>query len=131
LESYLTICKFCNPQRHTIKKITSDVIQTWHFDMYYDKKTTIIYMMFWCPLRLPHNNDVRFVSYLRYLRYLCLFAYSSVQHIFYCGFFSCYFVLSTLCCQFLWIVYFWLPLRRSLTFIYVLPNVNFVIRHHQ
>ena len=33
---------------------------------------------------------------------------------------SCYvllfFVLSTLCCQFLWIVHLWLPLRYSLTF---------------
>jgi hypothetical protein len=28
------------------------------------------------------------------------------------------FVLCTLCCQFLWIVHYWLPLRFSLTFIY-------------
>ena len=28
-----------------------------------------------------------------------------------------FFVLCTLCCQFLWIVHFWLPLRYFLTFI--------------
>jgi hypothetical protein len=27
------------------------------------------------------------------------------------------FFLCTLCCQFLWIVHFWLPFRYSLTFI--------------
>jgi hypothetical protein len=55
-----------------------------------------------------------------YLHYLCLFAYSGVQHILRCGFFSlsssC--VLCTQCCQFLWIVHFWLPLRFSLTVIF-------------
>ena len=32
--------------------------------------------------------------------------------------FFLFFVLCTLCCQFLWIVLFWLPLRYSLMFIY-------------
>ena len=32
--------------------------------------------------------------------------------------FDCLFILCTLCCQFLWIVYVWLPLRYSLTFIW-------------
>ena len=36
---------------------------------------------------------------MSYLRYLCLFAYSGVQHIMSCVFFI--FVLCTLCCQFL------------------------------
>ena len=45
--------------------------------------------------------------------YLCLFAYSGVQHIL-CWFFSL-FVLCTLCCQFHWIVHLLLPLRYSLT----------------
>jgi hypothetical protein len=35
----------------------------------------------------------------------------------YCVFVLFFFVLCTLCCQFLWIVHFWLPLRYSLTFI--------------
>ena len=30
-------------------------------------------------------------------------------------------VMCTLCCQFLWIVHFWLPLQYSLTFIYCGP----------
>jgi hypothetical protein len=47
---------------------------------------------------------------------LCLFVYSGVQHILFCVF--VFFVLSTLCCQFLWIVHFGLPLRYSLTFVY-------------
>jgi hypothetical protein len=51
-----------------------------------------------------------------YLRYLCLFVHSVVQHIC-CVFVLFFFFLCTLCCLFLWIVLFWLPLRYSLTFI--------------
>ena len=56
--------------------------------------------------------------YLLYLRCLLLFAYSGVQHILCRVFVLFFFVLYTLCCQFRWIVLFWLPLRYSLTFIY-------------
>ena len=42
------------------------------------------------------------------LMFLCLFVYSGIQNI-----------LCTQCCQFLWIVYFLLSLRYSLTFIYL------------
>jgi hypothetical protein len=38
-------------------------------------------------ITILHKNDVRFVftsSWLFYLRYLCLFAHSGVQHILYC-----------------------------------------------
>ena len=51
------------------------------------------------------------------LRCLCLFTHDGVQHIFCCVFALFIFVLCALCCQFLWIVHFWLPLRYSLTFI--------------
>ena len=44
-----------------------------------------------------------------YLRYLCLFAYSGVQHILSCVFVLFVFVLCILCCQFLWIVHFDCP----------------------
>ena len=37
-------------------------------------------------------------------------------------------VLCTLCCQFLWIVYFWLPLWYSLTFICPVSCVPYVVR---
>jgi hypothetical protein len=37
-------------------------------------------------------------------------------------------VLCTLCCQFLWIVYFWLPLWYSLTFICLVSCVPYVVR---
>jgi NhaP-type Na+/H+ or K+/H+ antiporter len=56
---------------------------------------------------------------MSYSRYLCLLAYSDVQHILCCVFALFFFVLCTICCQFLWIVLFWLPLRYSLTFIYL------------
>jgi hypothetical protein len=50
------------------------------------------------PLRVPHKNDIRFVvTSMSYLRYLCLLAYSGVQHILCCVFI--FFVLCTL-----WIV---------------------------
>jgi hypothetical protein len=56
-----------------------------------------------------------------HLRYLCLFAYSGVQHILCCVFVLFFFVLCILCFQFLWIVLFCLPLRYSLTFMYNVP----------
>ena len=52
-----------------------------------------------------------------YLRYMCLIQYCGVQHILCCVFVLFFFVLCTICCQFLWIARFWLPLRYSLTFI--------------
>jgi hypothetical protein len=42
---------------------------------------------------------------MSYLRYLCLFTYSDVQHTLCCVFVLFVFVLCTLCCQFLWIVF--------------------------
>jgi hypothetical protein len=44
--------------------------------------------------------------------------HSGVQHIIVLCCVLLFFVLCILCCQFLWIVNFWLPLRYSLTFIY-------------
>jgi len=58
-------------------------------------------------------------EHMSYWAYLCLFAYSGVQHIL-CWVFVCFvFVLCTLCCQFLWIVHFGLPHWYSITFIYI------------
>ena len=42
---------------------------------------------------------------MSYLHYLCLFAYSDLQHILCCVFALFFFVLCTLCYQFLWIVH--------------------------
>jgi hypothetical protein len=53
---------------------------------------------------------------MSYLRYLCLLAYSGVQHILYCDFVLFFFVLCTVRCQFLWIV-------LCLHFPSVFPNV--------
>ena len=65
-----------------------------------------------CWFLLNHNvNQCLSKLLMSYLRYLCLFAYSGVQHILCCVFALFLFVLCTLCCQFLWIVRFWLPLR--------------------
>jgi hypothetical protein len=54
---------------------------------------------------------------MSYLPYLFLFACSDIQHILCCVFVLFFFVLCALCCQFLWIVIFLLPLRYSLMFI--------------
>jgi hypothetical protein len=51
---------------------------------------------------------------------MCLYvllSYISVQHILCCIFVLSFFVLCTLCYQFLWIVHFWRHFRYSLTFI--------------
>ena len=54
-----------------------------------------------------HSSFPPVVSKRAYLRYLCLCAYSCVQHI--CFLF--FFLLCTICFQFLWMVHFFLPLR--------------------
>jgi hypothetical protein len=59
----------------------------------------------------------KFLSMFGCLRYLCLFTHSGVQHLLWFVFALYFLVLCTLCCQFLWIVYFLLPLRCSATFI--------------
>ena len=56
-------------------------------------------------------------THIFFLCYLYLFVHSGVQYILCCDFVLFFFVLCTLCCQFLWIVHFWLPLLHSLTFI--------------
>jgi hypothetical protein len=53
---------------------------------------------------------------MSYLRYLCVFADSGVQHILSCAFPPLEYS------QFLWIFHFGLPLRHSLTFIYKNQN---------
>ena len=63
-----------------------------------------------CSVRL--NLQLFVGGAMSYLRYLCLFVYCVVVF-----FLFLFFVLWTLCCQFLWIVHFGLPLRYSLTFI--------------
>ena len=79
----------------------------------------------WCPWQFLHKNDVRFVftssclkegSCLIYVICVCLRIVVSNAHYVVVLFFFL-FVLCTLCCQFLWIVHFLLPLRYSLTFI--------------
>ena len=61
------------------------------------------------------DNDVRLSlpsvvcrGHMCYLRYLCLLAHSGVQHILCCVFALFFFVLCTICCQFLWIVHFFI-----------------------
>ena len=58
-------------------------------------------------------------AHVFFLRYLCLLTHSGVQHILCCVFVLCFFVLCTLCCQFLLIVHFWMPLLYSLKFIHL------------
>jgi len=65
---------------------------------------------------------------LSYLRYLCLFAHCCVQHILCCVFVLSVFVLCTLCCQclgivFLRLVYPMLPVSRDCLFTSCVPYV--------
>ena len=42
----------------------------------------VLSSVLWCPLRFPHENDVRFVfTSWRMSYYLCLLTYTGVQHI--------------------------------------------------
>ena len=73
---------------------------------------------FWLSLWYLQTLLLLFVGGpMSYLRYFCLLAYSGVQHILCCDIDLFYFVLCTLCWQFLWIVHFWWLLRYSLQFI--------------
>jgi hypothetical protein len=81
----------------------------------------VLSSVLWCPLRFLHENDVRFVFASSCLwEDACLICVVCVGlHIMvsntYCVVLSFY-VLCTICCQFLWIVLFWLPLRYFLMF---------------
>jgi len=74
----------------------------------------LIYNIVWYSVRLYLQLFER--GLMSSFHYACLFAYSGVQtHIVLC-ILSSSCVLCTLCCQFLWVVHYWLPLRFSLTF---------------
>ena len=64
-------------------------------------------------------------GHISYLCYLCLLTCSGVQNIYCRIFLLFFFVLCILCCQFLWMIHFWLPLRYSLTFIYLTVSLAF------
>jgi len=98
---------FCVFLRSGFRVVLSVAISTWKL----------------CSVRL---NLLLFVGgQMSYLRYLSLLSYSGIQQILHCVDFF-FFVLCTyptLCCQFLWIINFWLPLRNSLTFMCPVPYV--------
>ena len=84
----------------------------------------------WCPLRFPHKNlcSVRLYFQLfvwglmSYLRYLCLFAHSGVQHTYGCVFVFLRLLPVSLDCPLL------LPLRYSLKFKYILQTCDIIFR---
>ena len=61
---------------------------------------------------------------ISYLLYLCLLAYSDVQHILCCDFVSFVLGLCTQCCQFLWFVHFWLPHLCSSTIYIIVTDME-------
>ena len=107
----------------------------------------ILSPVLWCPLRFPQQQTNKKCPVRLYLQLFCrrapvlftLFVfflcivvsntyfvvfffvlclvYGGVQHILCCGFALFFFALCPTCCQFLWIVHFWLPFWCSLTFI--------------
>jgi hypothetical protein len=77
-------------------------------------KHVMIYGVLPCNIK---RNSYTHLMLMSYLRYLCLFAYSGVQHILCCFLFCFVSLRLVLCWQFLWIVYFWLPLRYVVTIV--------------
>jgi hypothetical protein len=89
----------------------------------------ILSSVLWCSLWFLHYNYIRFFftsSCLQVLFTLCAFICAEWRptHIVLC-FVLFFFILCTLCCQFLWIVNVWMPLLYTLTFIYAL-NLKFI-----
>jgi hypothetical protein len=91
----------------------------------------VLSTVLWCSLRFSNKNDMKRCSVclypqlfvgglMSYLRYLCLFTYSGVQHILCCVSALFFFVLCIICCHFLC----WLPLLYSLSFIYSSVSVK-------
>ena len=76
-----------------------------------------------CIITIFGSSLLPVVCSMSYLRYFCLLAYSGVQRILCCVFVFLVFVLCTLCCKFLEIVLFWLPLRYSLTVIIYIHGI--------
>jgi len=79
----------------------------------------------------PHKNDVRFVltpSCLKESSYHNLHYSRIVVSNTDCVVF--FFVLCTLCCQFFWIVHFWLPLRYIFFNFSTTRNRNVILRIH-
>ena len=94
--------------------------------MFIDKKNImrnsfkVLSSMLWCPLRFANKNDVRFVFASRYsllFYFICVCLHIVVSCVVFLFLF--FFVLCTLCRQFLTIVHFCLPLRYSLTCIWL------------
>jgi hypothetical protein len=66
---------------------------------------------------------------MSYLRYLCLFAYIGVQHILCCIFDLGFFILCTLCYQFLWIDLFFIS-TSVFSIVYLIHSKKYVIVHN-
>ena len=96
---------------------------------------SVLSSVLWSPLRFPNKTmfgspfppGVCRRAHVSFMLFVFVFVYTDVQSILRCVCFSsssC--ILRIQCCQFLWIVNSWLPLRYSLTFIcsvYYVPNV--------
>ena len=96
----------------------------------------LICFLLWCPLQFPHKmmfgSSLTPVVCRRAHVLLTLFVFFSVywcptHSVLYFGFVV--FVLSALCCNFLWIVHVCLPLRYSLTSMYSMSSQNFHLYH--
>ena len=94
----------------------------------------VLNYVLWSPLWFLHITRCSVRLYLQlfvgglmsYLHYLCLLSSIGVQHILCCIFVLSFFVLCTLCYQFLWIVHFLRHFRYSLTFIIYVYILTYV-----
>ena len=80
-----------------------------------------------CPFSLPLRYSLTFiflVSCAPYVASFSGFSFFITPSVFSNMYLSC--VLCTLCCQFLWIVHFWLSLRYSLTFLCAVSCLPYV-----
>jgi hypothetical protein len=77
----------------------------------------IVFTMIHRYVLFQHNHDVHIVFTSICLIYVICVCLRIVVSNIYCVVLF-FFVLCTWCCPFLWIVYFWLSLRYSPTFIY-------------
>ena len=84
----------------------------------------VLSSVLWCPLRFPHKTmlcsslhpDICWRAHVLFMLFVC----SGVQRILRCVFSLFFEVWCALCCQYLWIVHFWLAIRYSLAFIWVI-----------
>ena len=108
---YNTIC--IKSRHHLYCLYLSSTYDLWLF-RYFVKHFSSFILLYVCVLK---NIYYHFAS-ITLSVFVCVYSVVHVEYMLCCVFVLFFFVLCAICCRFLWIVHFWMPIWCSLTFIY-------------